>query len=150
MCSSILCQGYWSVGLVHTLSCQAPPKNIRPKLDSALALALALAIAIAIAIAVALRCIFGATSVSSRTHTCHLPLAATHPFYATVVVRRQSAKILGVATARGRERERGRGRVRVRRAGRRRTKDEGRAKPIPMLSSRRAKTQRRSKGMRCR
>lgn len=146
MCSSILCQGYWSVGLVHTLSCQAPPKNIRPKLESALALALT--IAIAIAIAVALRCIFGATSVSSRTHTCHLPLAATHPFYATVVVRRQSAKILGVATARGRER--GRGRVRVRRAGRRRTKDEGRAKPIPMLSSRRAKTQRRSKGMRCR
>lgn len=144
MCSSILCQGYWSVGLVHTLSCQAPPKNIRPKLESALALT----IAIAIAIAVALRCIFGATSVSSRTHTCHLPLAATHPFYATVVVRRQSAKILGVATARGRER--GRGRVRVRRAGRRRTKDEGRAKPIPMLSSRRAKTQRRSKGMRCR
>lgn len=146
MCSSILCQGYWSMGLVHTLSCQAPPKNIRPKLESALALALT--IAIAIAIAVALRCIFGATSVSSRTHTCHLPLAATHPFYATVVVRRQSAKILGVATARGRER--GRGRVRVRRAGRRRTKDEGRAKPIPMLSSRRAKTQRRSKGMRCR
>jgi len=146
MCSSILSQEYWSVGLVHTLSCQAPPKNIRPKLESALALALT--IAIAIAIAVALRCIFGTTSVSSRTHTCHLPLAATHPFYATVVVRRQSAKILGVATARGRER--GRGRVRVRRAGRRRTKDEGRAKPIPMLSSRRAKTQRRSKGMRCR